>query len=611
MSFDSIAIAAVSDELRATVVDGRVQKIVQADENTFGLELYSGHERRWLLLDASPQSPRAHLSQDKVGRAEMTTPLLLLMRKHLRGARLVAVEQPDFERTLHLVFATFGGTTGDDGERQIISLDDAPRVRLIIEAIGRYSNVALVDGRGQVLECAKRVTSEINRYRVVLPRHAYVPPPPQEKSPLAALSIEDLAARIAAAPPKTAAQQLLVGAYAGLSPQLAREAVFRATGRATTTAGEVDSTVATEAIVAELSGILRARETGEWSPSVARRDGAVFAFAPYRLTQHEGAAGAEVFDVASVSAAIESFYAQRERFRPVDQAREVARRPLAAKLAAAAKKRDSLELALASGQRAEEMRLRGETILAHIHEMTRGLRSLNRDGVEVELNPGLSASENAQAYFKRYRKAKAALAGVPALLEDTRLYLAYLGEAAAHLDLAETPEQVRAVQREFNIRDVRASGRGGVPPAKRAAPKGATRGGRRSRDVGPSLAGLTRYVASDGAEILVGRSGRLNDWVTFDLAGPDDVWLHARGVPGAHVILRAFGATPSDATLAAAAQLAAWYSASRDATTVPVDFTRRRQVRRIREALPGLVNYTGERTIAARPEVPASVQRIG
>ncbi len=582
MSVDSITMSAVADELRRTVLGGRVQRVVQAGATTYALEIYAQHRRRWLLLSGDPEHARVHLSSEKVGRAdERVSPLLLLFRKHLRRARLVEVEQPDFERCLRLAFAhgpVQQDQAEDDGEG-IGEGSPGPGVTVIIETIGRYSNVVLVGADGVVLEAAKRVTSEINRYRVVLPKQPYVQPPPQDKASLAVLDADDLAGRLAAAPASATAAQALVAAYAGLSPQLAREAVHRASGRANVGATEVDPA----AVVDSLRGILASRETGEWAPSVVWQAGRIVAFAPYRLTQFEGQPDREVRTVESIGEALEVYYSQVAQVRPVDQARQVAKRSLVGRRESLVRKAESLERALEGGQKADLLRSYGEAILAHLPEIRRGQDRLVADGLEVPLDPALTAVENSQRQFKRYRKARAALAGVPTLLAETRLGIDFLDQALAHLDLADTPDQVRAVQREVSGK------RQGDGKASRSGRRAPARPDRR----GEALSGVERYFTSDGLEVLVGRSGRQNDAVTFELARPEDIWLHARGVPGAHVILRSGAAEPSQTSLIEAAAIAAHFSTARGATSVPVDWTHRRNVRRIREALPGLVSFVG------------------
>lgn len=726
MSFDSICVAAVAAELRREMLGGRVQKIIQADELTIGIELYAEHRRRWLLISADPNSPRVHLSEERLGRAgDRVSPLLLLLRKHLRPSRLTAIEQPGLERVLRLTFFQPPPTVGDDesqGDRPAADrlaqgrprLGPSPSfgtsVTLIIEAIGRYSNLVLVESASQaggagaglesetVLDAAKRVSAEVNRYRVVLPKHLYVPPPPQSKFALADLDSSKVAELLRAVPTKTTAAQVLVASYAGVSPQLAREAAYRAAGRAAQPAGEADADRLTDS----LRDLLLPLMTGDWRPSVAveRRaksdladatrageaspaapksgeslgaeqsktgseaddpaevpirgpaepetdsqdvtgialpPGQIVAFAPYELTQFSATAGLSVVPVGSISRAIDLFFAQSGRFRPVDQAREAALKSLAPKRESARRKIDSLNLALAGGYRAESLRRSGEAILGALADIRRGQSLLVVEGLEVALNPALSAVENSQVYFRRYKKSKAALAGVPTLLAETRLFADFLEQAAAHLAQAETVDDVRAVRSELAGAS-RVAGRSGRASVKQhdastgrpeggAAVSGRGRntsrgggrgaggrgaGGRDSRGSRrePPLPPAARYLSTEGVELLVGKSGRQNDAVTFDQARPDDIWLHARGVAGAHVIARVAGGPLSEFSLREAAALAAFNSASRGATTVLVDWTLRRNVHRIREALPGLVSYVGEKTLHVVPEVPAGMRRI-
>ena len=611
MSFDSVAIAAVADELRHLVVGGRVQKVVQAGELTLGVELYARRRRHWLLLSADAQHARVHLADERLGRAsDLVSPLLLLLRKHLRHAYLLDATQPAFERVLALTFGPRSlACAQDEADGTVVPPDLArhgdPTVTLIIEAIGRYSNLILVDAQGTILDSLKRVPPELNRYRVILPRRPYVPPPPQQKWRALDVAPADLEPLLRGAPAKTPAWRVLVESYAGVSPQLAREVVYRATGRTETSADDVPCG---KALACRLQELLSSATSGRWEPSVAFEGGTAVAFAPYLLTQH-----ADVREVPSISVAVATYYSRVERYRPVDQARMAAQKTVARRREAAARKLESLEKALEGGQRAERYRLRGEAILAHLHDLRRGQATLIADGLEVELDPGLMPADNAQAYFRRYRKAKAALAGVPTLVEETRLYLDYLDQVSAHLALAETVDHVHAIQREVaaDRERGRSGGRRNDPitvGAERPAAKG-TRPGRGWRREGrSSVLGASRYVSSDGLEILVGRTNRQNEAVTFDQARPEDVWLHARGVPGAHVVVRSGGSEVPERTLREAAQLAAYYSASRGATSVAVDWTRRRQVRRLREGLPGLVSYVGERTLHVSPELPATVQ---
>ncbi len=243
-------------------------------------------------------------------------------------------------------------------------------------------------------------------------------------------------------------------------------------------------------------------------------------------------------------------------------------------------------------QRAREVerwRENGETIYAHIYEIVMGQAVLEVDGRQIDLDPSLSPSENAQEYFERYRKAQAAIQHLPELADEARTTVNYLEQLRTLAELAEGIDQIEAIRLEWHDwRQPAAEQRGKQRPSK-------------PRRKLPTMLRTTR-----GDTIYVGHNGTENDAVTFDLAGPDDVWLHARGVPGGHVILR-WAEREAEDVLAMAASLAAWYSGGRTSTSVEVDATKRRYVRKIKGAGPGMVTYRNERTLNVRPQSPSDL----
>jgi predicted ribosome quality control (RQC) complex YloA/Tae2 family protein len=253
----------------------------------------------------------------------------------------------------------------------------------------------------------------------------------------------------------------------------------------------------------------------------------------------------------------------------------------------AATRLHSIEQEQLRARQVERWRQQGETIYAHIHEISRGQKSLEADGMSIDLDATLSPSENAQGYFERYRKAQSATANLPELAQAAQADLNYLRQLQTLADLAEGVDAIEAVRSEWQ------AWKQPQLPDKRGR-----RGPARSRRRQP-----TAYRTSRGDMIYSGHNGPENDAVTFDIAGPDDVWLHARGVPGGHVIIRWAGEETED-VLEQAAALAAWYSAGRTSTTVEVDATKRRYVRKIKGSGPGMVTYRQERTLRVRPRSP-------
>jgi len=563
MYFDALTMAAVANELREKILGGRVQKVLLPAPLSLGLEIYAHQERHYLLASAHAQAARLHLAGTKLRRGvETATPLLLLLRKYGRGAHIDRLEQPPFERVLHigLDHHEHGCTT------------------LVVEVMGRHSNIVLVDAGGIVMECIKRIGPEMSRYRTVLPGQPYLPPPPQEK--LAPSDLTELRLRyiVEALPPDVPLWQRLVQGLKGISPLLAQEIAFRATGRTDTPAGQVEKI---SPLLAAIGDLLSPLESGHWQPSVVREEGEIAVFAPYPLTHRQG-----YESLASISQAVEGYYAGAVGDEPYGFLRQSLRQAIARGRERQQKKQRALERSLAAREGIETLRQKGELILAYATRIASGQTELvvelepGQPPLTIALDPRSSPVENAQRYFKSYRKAKAAADEVPALLEQVELELRYLDQLEADLELASTQPEVQEVRLALN---------------EAGYMKG--EGQRRK----PARSQPLTFRSPDGLTILVGKNSRQNEEVTFHRASAGDLWLHARGVPGAHVIVRSEGQKVPEATLRQAAGLAAYYSQARQATRVAVDYTQRRHVRRVKGARPGLVTYDHEQTIHVTP----------
>ena len=400
MYFDSLTLAAVADELREAILGGRIQRVVLTGPLGIGLEVYARGRRHQLIASAHPQHARVHLVRGRLTRGvEQETPLLLLMRKYLLGGRVVAVEQPPLERVLLLSIvkapdmrkrrAGEGPPAGDDPDAAAGGAedngadealpdgdpDDEPhgppelalppeallRCELAIEPQDRRSNIILVDDNNLILDSIKRVTPRMSS-RVVMPRQVYeVPPPPAKRDPTMATAagIEDLAAT-----GQGDLAKAIVAAYRGVSPQAAREVVFRALGRAQ---DRLDEALPHYTVAARLRELF----TEPAAPSLAPGPDGPAAYAPYALTHVPGAEPAP-----SISAALESFYSAREALTGHGQRREALAQQLAAARARLERQRDQLAGELAKARELETLRWEGEMIFAFLHELRPGQASL-------------------------------------------------------------------------------------------------------------------------------------------------------------------------------------------------------------------------------------------
>jgi predicted ribosome quality control (RQC) complex YloA/Tae2 family protein len=590
--FDTLTTAALVDELSLRLLGGRIQKVLQLDAESIGLEIYIDHQRLFLVASANSRHPRLYVSSTRLSAdPSRVSPLLLLLRKYARGGEIVSIQQPPLERIVRLSIAKrfFMDKNKEPRDERLAETDDEQIVTidLVVEIMGRRSNVILVDQAGRMMEAVKRVTPDMSRVRPILPGHPYVPPPAQTKLDPRTVTSEQIAEFGRTATDGTELASLLLANLAAFSPQMAREVVFRAFGDVEYVVPGPLTREQADLLAAAIKAILEPLENADWCPTIYREDERVVAYAAIRLQQFEADFVEEA--VPSISQAIELAAAEESDPAPVRHSQRRAR--LVAEIGQAVDKAatrlHSIEQEQLRARQVERWRQQGETIYAHIHEISRGQKSLEADGMSIDLDATLSPSENAQGYFERYRKAQSATANLPELAQAAQTDLNYLRQLQTLADLAEGVDAIEAVRSEWQ------AWKQPQLPDKRGR-----RGPARFRRRQP-----TAYRTSRGDMIYSGHNGPENDAVTFDIAGPDDVWLHARGVPGGHVIIRWAGEETED-VLEQAAALAAWYSAGRTSTTVEVDATKRRYVRKIKGSGPGMVTYRQERTLRVRPRSP-------
>jgi predicted ribosome quality control (RQC) complex YloA/Tae2 family protein len=548
--FDAIALAAVSDELNEKILHGRVQEIVQLDALSFGFEIYAQHTRQYLYVTVSPDDARVHLVAQKLrGSGETPSSILLLLRRYVEGAFVDAIASLPNERVLRIQF---------DHSTEGIST-------LVVETIGKYSNLILVDAGGVVMDALKRVPATINRARVVLPQHAYAAPPPQAKLSLSQIDSSDLV-RVLTANRGAPLWQILVRSVAGVSPLFAREIAFRVHG---STAAPADPSRAKEvlSIMLRLGNVpmQTPRTMPTWEPTVAYDGDEPAAFAPYPLTQF---ADAHPYD--SVSAAIEAFYGAPDSYAA---AKEPLREALAQARDKCERKRVALAQSLPKMEEIERLKTSGEMILAYASQIEPEQQMLAAEtaaGVlQISLNPTLTAVGNAQGYFKEYHRAKDAAARVPTLLASATIEVEYADQMLNDLDMAESRAEIDAV--------ILAAREAGLLTIARP----------RTKPVAVSEPRV--YQSREGFTILVGKNARQNEEITFRSAKSDDLWLHARNAAGAHVVIVRAGREVPESTVEEAAGLAARYSQARGDTRVEVIVTPRKNVRRVKGGRTGMV----------------------
>ncbi|MFL5625803.1 MAG: NFACT family protein [Ktedonobacteraceae bacterium] len=648
MYVDAITLAAVADEWRTLLTGARIDTIIQPTEHAIAIQCYApgsqgeGGHNRWLYLSAHPQLARAHLTAIKPTRIANEPPaFVMLLRKYLEGARIETIVQPRWERVLELIVGY--RSNSENGERT--------HFRIIVELMGRLSNIIFCDEAGMILGSLKRVGAEVNRYRTIAANVQYVPPPPQQrvfagqtlpKVEAATLNAANLALwagdEVPVEPPAqgkkrkpTPAQaklwQVLTRHLLGFSPLLAREAVYRTTGDAETPL-DIEQDIWEELSwnVRELAALY---DNHKWRPQLVERTNTAgetpagpgssqpvpIAFAPYVLEQYEHMPGMRIRQSPSINVLLDDYYARSEWRDAMEDVRAPLRKLLQTQRDRCKRKDELLQQELAQTAEAARYRLQGDLLLTHQHEVPQGQSSVTlpdffadtTDGqseeVTIPLDPRFDAVGNAARLFNKYHKLRRATALVPSQIEQNATELATIEQLLADLMLADNPAEVALVKAEVQSAGyMRGAPKLNAKQAQKAAKKG--KGSKQVKGK-PALPGggvPLRVQSHDGFALLIGKNSRQNEEVTFHQATANDIWLHARGVPGAHVIIKAAGREIPRSTIEQAARLAAYYSQARGTTTAPVDYTLQKHVRHMKGGGPGMVIYEREKTIYVPPE---------
>ncbi len=557
MPFDAVTISALLEELRPTLTGARIEKISMPEKDTVVLSLrVPSGERRAFLLSFRQGSARFHFTEQTYENPPQPPMLCMLLRKHLAGGRITGCDQLEGDRVV-----TF----------TIEALDELRRLcrkRLVLELLGKGVEMLLLDEDGRIVECTRK-TDLGTAARTLLPGVYYEYPQPPSKPPFFRQGTETLRLEIHGADRSRDPYGWLTERYSGLPPLLARELVM-------------DGWDGLERRGSKLLDTVRRRE---FLPVLLKEDGAPKDLTFIRIAQY----GAMVENVVcrDFNTLMEEFYSRRD-------AAENLRRRSAALVRAARTAADRLDRKIAAreGELAatkdrDRFRRSGDLILANLYRIRRGMESVEAedlyagDGsrIRIELDPMLTPQQNANAYYKRYRKAKTAAEVLGRLLEEAYAERDYLSSVLDELARAETDDDLQEVRNELTqLRYLRAgNAAAGRKKTKKQAPR--------------------RFIAPDGTEILAGRCNTQNDELTFRTASKNDLWLHVKGIPGSHVIVRTGGRTCSAQTLQFAADIAAECSGAAGKGRTAVDVTEVRNVKKPSGARPGAVLYTGQQTL--------------
>jgi len=642
MAFDGIVLHAVIGELSGLLAGGRIEKIFQTGAYEITLLVHAGGEHYRLLLSADPATAGLHLTRRKSDNPTVCPPFAMVLRKYLTGAHLLSVTQSGFDRVAVLEFETRG------------DLGDLETKRLIIEIMNRQSNIILVNGSGVIHDAIRHADESVNRYREILPARPYVAPPAQDKTAPDSLSqalISDFLTD-PAAPGKNASGRILA-LVSGFSPLLC-DCICRSVELdPKKPAGALTGNDA-EKLAEKVMELAQKIGRGEYFP-------AIFPSGEMHCLEicAQDLGVSRKFN--TVNMMLDNYFSAKAETAAFERRKSGIAHIISANTEKiTAKIREYREMVDAAAD-ADRQKQLGELLTANLYRLpeyaeTARVTDYYTEGspeVEIELNPSRTVAENAQQFFKKYKKQRSAGENGRKLLEKTLPELEYLENVGSMLSSASSMDELADIEAELReqqltsgandsarrraSRDSGASANmpwsafsGGRPASKKSRREKAkaararsgsgsagAKGGKNGGAGGAGASGasgtsdsdsrelskpLTRY-APDGTRIRIGKNSRQNERLTLREAADGDLWLHLHGAPGSHVILcaREKGGQISDESLLAAAELAAYYSSARGSTKADVDYTPVKNVKKLPGGRPGLVTYTDYKTVTVRP----------
>ncbi len=560
MSFDGLFTRAMAGELASRLEGGRITKIYQPVNNEIVLLVRAKGENHRLLVSAHPNYARVQITKETAENPAEPPMFCMVLRKHLEGAVIEKISQAGIDRII-IIEAKGRNELGDLSYK-----------RLIVEIMGKHSNIILVDKeKGTIIDSIKHVSPAVNRYRAVLPGHEYIPPPPQDKMDPFLAGEEDVLRKIDFNSGKLDKQ--LVANFSGISPLFAKEVLHQA---------GIANRITLPKTFLKLVDKVR---SGNYEPALTKSENKE-AFYLFPLGHLQG----ETQTFSSLSDLLDRFYfGKADRDRVKQMARDLEKFILNEK-AKNEKKMEKLRQTLKEAENSDYFRLCGELLTANLFRVKKGMKEITVENyyddsgatITIPLDPQKGPAENSQWYFSKYQKAKNALVAVKEQMEKTAEEITYFETLQQQIESA-SPEDIEEIREELI--------EGGYLRERQR---------KNNKRRKPEKPKLERYVSSDGTEILVGKNNKQNDFLTNKLAAKDDWWLHVKDIPGSHVVIRS--KDPSPQTIKEAAVLAAYYSKARDSSSVPVDYTRIRYVKKPAGAKPGFVIYERQQTVYVTPD---------
>ena len=571
MALDGITMAALKKELEDKIINSRIYKVAQPENDEILLTLKTQNGQYRLLISADASLPFLYLTEKNKTSPAQAPGFCMLLRKHIQNGRISAIRQPSLERILMFDID------------HLNEMGDMCRKTLVVEIMGKHSNIIFLDDKDMVIDSIKHIPSSVSSVREVLPGRNYFIPNTQEKSDPLTITKDEFVKAVTSKP--VPAARAIYTSLTGFSPVMAEELLHRSGLDPSLPSSGFSDDELTH-LYNNLNWLIENIKAGDFTPNMIQKDGEPLEFAALHLAQYSDA---DTKDNASMSAVLEDYYARRNAVTRIRQKSADLRRIVATVLERNVKKYDLQLKQLKDTEKKDKYRIYGELLNTYGYNAEPGARSLMADNyytgekITIPLDPELSASENAKKYFDRYGKLKRTQEALITQTAETKAEIEHLESISASLDIALMENDLTQIRQELiDAGYIHKKGTGKKKEIK---------------------SDPFHYVSSDGFHIYVGKNNYQNDYLTFKLATGADWWFHAKKIPGSHVLVKTDGREITDRTFEEAGALAAYYSKGRDQDKVEIDYVQKKEVKKPAGAKPGFVVYYTNYSLVAEPSL--------
>ncbi len=580
MALDGIAVHALVKQFNNEILSAKVDKIYQPEKDEITVTFRSANGTKKLLLSASSSNPRAHFSEISKKNPLSAPMFCMLLRKHLCGGKLIAVRQKGLERSIDFCIESY------------TELGDLTLKHLIIEIMGKYSNIILTDDEGKILDSIKHIDFTLSSVRQILPGLIYSYPPPQDKINPLECEYLDVVKVIASADEKIKADKLILQSFEGISPLAAREMCHRALQSTDVLASSLNPE-RQKALCDSIFSLFDDIKNERFKPciiydKVSKRP---LDFCAHDIEQYQQMASVQ--SCSSISEAVEAYYVTRDTEERKKQKTAALTKLVANNIDRCAKKLILLQQTIDSARDREKHKLYADLITANLYRIIDGQKSAtvqnfysqDCEDITIPLDASITPQQNAQKYYKKYNKAKVAQVQAQKQLKIANEELLYLESVMQNISLAADEDDILSIRSELVLQ--------GYVNARTNE--------RKKKNEQPSKP--MHFVSSDGFDIYVGKNNAQNDYVTLKLANSSDIWFHTKNFAGSHTIIKlGLDKDVPDRTMLEAASLAAFYSSAKNSPKVEVDYTQIKNVKKPSGAKPGMVIYEHYNTIYIAPD---------